>query len=341
MPRPTVHDIARNAGVSLATVDRVLNERPGVRARTIERVNEAVERLGYVRDVAAANLARQRDYQLVFVIPDGRRGVLANLNEAILEAKKRSAIDRTNISIVRVPSNDPHRLAAALNNLNVDELDGLTIFAPETPQVRDAIRHLRQNGLAVVAIVSDLPNSDINQFVGINNVAAGRTAGLLLGRFLAGQVADVVVLAGSMQARDHAERRLGFDQIMAEQFDSLNVLPTIEAWDDTDTVQHLLTQALNNNPRIKGIYSVGAGNSGLASVLRDVDDRSIMVVAHELTSTSRAALEEGTFDAVIAQDQGHIVRSAIRMMRAIRDRHDVNPAQEKIRIEVILKENLI
>ncbi|MEL6316609.1 MAG: LacI family DNA-binding transcriptional regulator, partial [Pseudomonadota bacterium] len=35
MSRPTVHDIARVAGVSLATVDRVLNERPGVREKTI------------------------------------------------------------------------------------------------------------------------------------------------------------------------------------------------------------------------------------------------------------------------------------------------------------------
>ena len=68
--RPTVNDIAREAGVSLATVDRVLNDRPGVRAKTVEAVQEAIRRIGYVRDVAAANLARQRDYRLAFVLPD-------------------------------------------------------------------------------------------------------------------------------------------------------------------------------------------------------------------------------------------------------------------------------
>ncbi|MFY8145905.1 MAG: LacI family DNA-binding transcriptional regulator, partial [Rhodobacter sp.] len=68
--RPTVNDIAREAGVSLATVDRVLNDRPGVRAKTAEAVQAAIRRIGYVRDVAAANLARQRDYRLAFVLPD-------------------------------------------------------------------------------------------------------------------------------------------------------------------------------------------------------------------------------------------------------------------------------
>ena len=55
--RPTVNDIAKEAGVSLATVDRVLNDRPGVRAKTVRAVQDAIVQLGYVRDVAAANLA--------------------------------------------------------------------------------------------------------------------------------------------------------------------------------------------------------------------------------------------------------------------------------------------
>jgi len=54
--KPTVNDVARVAGVSLATVDRVLNERSGVRSITIDKVHNAVEHLGYVRDTAAANL---------------------------------------------------------------------------------------------------------------------------------------------------------------------------------------------------------------------------------------------------------------------------------------------
>ena len=68
--KPTVNDIARVAGVSLATVDRVLNGRAGVRKVTIDKVNRAVTQLGYVRDTAAANLARRRLYRLLFILPN-------------------------------------------------------------------------------------------------------------------------------------------------------------------------------------------------------------------------------------------------------------------------------
>ncbi|MEM8750955.1 MAG: LacI family DNA-binding transcriptional regulator [Pseudomonadota bacterium] len=341
MPRPTVHDIAKDAGVSLATVDRVLNKRPGVRAGTIARVHDAIDRLGYVRDMAAANLARQKDYEFVFVVPDGPSSFLRKLNEVIEEARGRARIDRMTISTLRVPPNDPHALVQALEGLDVEQVDGIAIMAPETPQVRDAIRHLKENDISVVAIVSDLPSSEIDQFVGINNVAAGRTAGHLLGGFLGPQPSEVLVLAGSMQARDHAERRLGFDQIMAEKYPHLRVLPTIEAWDDTELVEQLVPAALARHPETVGIYSLGAGNAGLYNVLQQIGGDRLTVVAHELTEVSRKALLDDSFDVIIAQDVGHVVRSAIRMMKANRDMHEVIPSQEKIRIEVIVKENLM
>ncbi len=338
--RPTVHDVAKNAGVSLATVDRVLNKRSGVREATIDRVHAAIDKIGYVRDVAAANLARQKDYQFLFVVPEGPSFFLKKLNEVIVEAKVRSLVDRINISTLRVPINDPHAIVAALKNVDASSIDGLAIMAPETPQVRDAIRHLKDSGLSIVAIISDLPNTDIDQFVGINNIAAGRTAGLLMGRFLGKAEASVLVLAGSMQSRDHAEKRLGFDQIMAERFAHLNILPTIEAWDDAEIVERMVPSALEKYPNIKGIYSLGSGNSGLMDVLKLKPNDEITVIAHELTEVSKTALQNDIFDAVIAQDLGHVVRSAIRMMKAGRDNLDVIPSQEKIRIEVILKENL-
>ena len=71
MSRVTVQDVADAAGVSLATVDRVLNNRKGVRAETVDRVKEAMARLNFVRDQSAANLARRRTYPLTFIVPSG------------------------------------------------------------------------------------------------------------------------------------------------------------------------------------------------------------------------------------------------------------------------------
>jgi len=117
MGRATVHDLARTAGVSLATVDRVLNRRGGVRAATIEKVAQAVDRLDYRRDAAAATLAKQREYQFAFVIPTGVNAFLASL---ALEVRKLADVlrsERVFLSIVEVPPFDGEALVEALDRL--------------------------------------------------------------------------------------------------------------------------------------------------------------------------------------------------------------------------------
>ncbi len=102
MMRPTVHDIAAAAGVSLATVDRVLNQRPGVRHVTREKVETAIRELGYVRDVAAANLAKGRTYPLVFILPASDNSFMYGLNAEIRQAALRSPAERTDIRTIEV-----------------------------------------------------------------------------------------------------------------------------------------------------------------------------------------------------------------------------------------------
>ena len=98
---------------------------------------------------------------------------------------------------------------------------------------------------------------------------------------------------------------------------------------------------LAEHPNIIGIYSSAAGNEGLLRVFQSRPELPRpLVVAHELTPLSRKALGEGLFDAVISQDSGHLVRSAVRVMRANSDRMPINSAQERIRIDVYLKENM-
>ncbi|MEC9344165.1 MAG: LacI family DNA-binding transcriptional regulator, partial [Pseudomonadota bacterium] len=339
MSRPTVNDLAKAAGVSLATVDRVLNARPGVRDQTIRRVNEAIERIGYVRDVTAANLARQRRYRFAFVLPEAPGEFVSLLRAAVTEAAASPIVDRTELTVATVPPDDPHLLVKTLGRLGKAQIDGIAILAPETPHVRDAIAHLKEKGVAVVALVSDLPSTGRDHFVGVDNIAAGRTAGVLMGRFVKENNGCVVVLASSMQARANAERRLGFDQVMAEQFPSLTVTPSLEGHDDPDTIRRVLATALKSRGDMVGIYSVGTGNGVLIDMLAEHERcHELVVIGHELTRNTRRALTSGIFDAVINQNVGHIARSALRVLRAKSDGIDIHSPQERIRIEIILRE---
>ncbi len=66
----------------------------------------------------------------------------------------------------------------------------------------------------------------------------------------------------------------------------------------------------------------------------------LVSVAHERTPCTEAALLSGRLDAMITQDPGHLVRSAIPKLRALRDNRDTLTSQEKIRVEILLPTNL-
>lgn len=338
---PTINDIARVAEVSLATVDRVLNARPGVREKTVKKVNKAIADLGYVRDTAAANLARGRVYHFVFILPSNRNEFLTSLESQIEQLSKNSRHERTRLSFIRVAAFDPVALADAIKTIDTSSVNGVAIFGPETPSVRDSIAHLKAHGITVVSMVADIPSSERDHYIGIDNIAAGRTAAQLLGRFIGKCPGKVLVLTGSMLARDHLERRLGFDEVMSRDFPHLDVLASLEGRDDPDLIASLLPEAFTANSQTVGIYSSAAGNEGLLRFFKsERPDPKPIVIAHELTALSRDALSRGVFDAVISQDSGHIVRSAVRIMRAETDKLPLNKAQERIRIDVYLKENM-
>lgn len=339
MSRVTAQDVAEEAGVSLATVDRVLNNRKGVRESTIRRVAAAMDKLNFVRDQAAANLARRRSYLFTFIVSAGETAFFRDVRNEIEVASEQAARERIRINVVAVPPLDPQAIVDAIEGFGDQIGDGVALVAVESQIVRDAIKNLRERGVKVVTFVSDSPNSARERFVGIDNVAAGRVAGSLLKRFIAPRAGDVAVVAGSGTLRDHVERRMGFEQVMRTECPDLNVLPWIEGEELAGIVEEKLSRLLAENPDVVGLYSLGGGTRGVIDAI-EAARQDLSVVTTELSEHTRAALISGTVDAVLVQDPSHEVRSAIRVLKALTDGAPINEKQERIRIEIFVRDNL-
>nr|WP_280115258.1 substrate-binding domain-containing protein [Roseibium denhamense] len=274
-------------------------------------------------------------------MPEGANHFVETVAEAVRDAANAEVTDRADVEIVHVNTSDPHAVVKRLKALDLSELDGVAMMVPETPQVRDAIAHIKSAGAYVVALVSDLPNSRCDHFVGIDNFSAGQTAGALLGRFLRRETGSILVTTSSMVARDSIERRHGFDEILLRNHPNLKALPTIEFYDDPDRISETLSHALAAHPDLKAVYSMGSGNAAMLGALTGrTAALGLVVVAHDLTPVTRQALMNGEIDAVIVQNVGHVARSALRVLRAKCDNATIYEAQEQIRIEIILRENL-
>jgi LacI family transcriptional regulator len=217
----------------------------------------------------------------------------------------------------------------------------VAVVALDHPSVRAAINDLVDGGTRVVTLVSDVPSSRRHHYVGIDNIAAGRTAGALVGRLVGPRPGKVAIVAGSQGLRDHAERIFGFNQVMTLDFSQLDVLPIIEAQDNDERSEQLLMRLLGDHPDVVGLYNVGAGTQGVAKSLIDSGrGRQVVFVGHDVTVLTRKLLLQGVMDAAISQNPGHEARAAVRVLLALARGEPILSEQEKIRIDIVMRDNL-
>ncbi len=340
MRRATVHDVAQAANASLATVDRVLNGRSGVSAAMAKRVRDAAERLSYRRDIFAANLATSRRYRFVFVLPPPATSTFFdNLHAEVDRQANLLASERVVVTRRIYAAFSEAELVECLDELIEEDCLGIAVVAVEGPRVREAIDRLVQAGTQVVTLVADALRTRRLHYVGIDNNAAGRTAGSLLGRFVGRRDAVVATVLGSTAMRDHVERQLGFCQVMARDFPDFRVLPPLIGQDNSEVTIDLVRDLLRAEPALAGIYNIGGGNRGVIRALDESGRASdVVAIAHDLTARTRAALLAGTYDAILHQDAVEEVDRSLRSLRAAADDQPYLPPP--VPTHIFLRDNL-
>ena len=340
MMRTTIEDIARDASVSTATVDRVLNKRAGVSARTKAAVLAAAKRLGHFEgrevdfDLPEENHTKLK---LDFILPTDRNQFMEVLKGEIeAQASMRPNLD---VRVIGMGGIHPRQLAEKVRSLG-GHSDGIGIVALDHPDVREAIRTVAARGAKVITIASDISHVPRVAYIGIDNRAAGRLAGYLVQRLYSGQGSGKVALfSGSLSYRGHEEREMGFKHILSEEGPPLTIVEQLEMMDDPDQAYAISMDVLTRHPDLTAIYNVGAGNSGIARALRDKDlRRHVLLIGHEATQDMRGLLLDGTLDAAIDQNPRVEAREALNALEgAITGKHFEKHAP---RLQVIFRENM-
>jgi len=340
----TIADIARQAGVGTATVDRVLNRRPGVNAETVQRVLQVVAELG-----APPQRGRPRigeNLRFAFVLPADAAPFNEQVDRLIAQAAGEFRHQHITEVTHRFDSADAAAFAADLAGLGA--CDGVAVMAPDLPPVKLAINELVRTGVHVVTLFSDVAGSMRETHIGADNRAAGRTAGLLLGRMAgAGAGARDTLLLSSQATRlsGEIERRIGFAQVIEERFPKLKVqrtpdLPPGDAGACRSLLRYLRSDNIDS-ARIAGVYNVGSGSAGVARALESLGlTGSVGVVAHDINDEHRALLGANGLAYVLCQDIHYCISTAARVLRALcgNVRGALNVVQP--RIEILTAENL-
>lgn len=331
--RPQLTDLAKHAGVSLATVDRVINRRNGVKDRTRKCVLDAARDIGFLSAADAEHYGRERPLNIVVLLPAGTNPYLRLLGERVKERVARKGDYDPFVRCYFIDSFSAAALASALHK-NAAWADGIIFFAMEHPEVRNAAAEIAASGKKLVTIVSDLGHVPEVSHVGLDNRSVGRTAGLLIGRLAKVPQGSVALVAGSRHYRAHSEREAGFLSLLEEMFPNLRVIGMREGHDDSgENYRHTL-ELFDQAPDLVGIYNVGGSSGGITRAMREQDRSSLVVIGHGLTPDTRRALLDGTMAAVFDQNPDTLID------RAIAHLSDPSSPPKPLKFDIYFRENL-
>jgi LacI family transcriptional regulator len=307
--RHRVADIALQAGLSRATVDRVLHGRSGVRPQTVAQVRHAIDELD--RQQSQVHLST-RSLIVDFVIQAPAR--FAAASSAALEGELRGLRP----AVLRVrhhlrQQSDPAAAAEVLAGIASRGSDGVILKAPDHPTVRTAVKRLHDKGIAVVTYVTDLPGAARVGYVGLDNRAAGATAAHLVAHW-AGCRGDILVTVSHGDFEGEQARVAGFRATLAEVACRRPVHELSGAHGLDHTMLSSVRQALHDLPGADTVYSVGGGNRATLQAFAECGRRPALFVGHDLDADNRELLRSGQIDVVLHHDLGADLRRACLML---------------------------
>lgn len=163
---PRLEDVATLAGVSSATVSRYLNSPEIVAAATGARIRDAIERTGYVQNLAATALASRRSRLIAALVPDIAQSIFNDTVEAMIDEL---AVDGNSV-VLALTGPDNRRLEHEINMALARRVDAIILTGIVTsPETRG---RLRSAGITVIETWG-LPEDPIDVAIGFSHRAVG------------------------------------------------------------------------------------------------------------------------------------------------------------------------
>ena len=337
-------DIARMAGVSAGTVDRVLHNRGKVSEENLRRIREVLSAVDYQPNLVARSLASSRERTLAVIIPSFREGdywadVDAGISRAAVGA------ERFNVRVRRFffDQYDHATFLRTLARVRDEHFDGVLLATLFADSVVAYAHELDAEGIPYVFVDSNIAGCNRLAYFGTSSADAGCVAARLLADRIA-PVSDILVGSivhrgdgGSNQCRN---REAGFRDYLSRAGFRGRLLGVSLRLDDEAYNRRVLDELFSRNPRIAGAVTFNSTCYILANYLRASGRDGVQLVGYDVIPRNREMLEAGVVTALVAQRpaaQGyHGVMALCDMLVSGRR----GPTDNLMPIDIVLRENV-
>lgn len=317
MTNPTMQDVARLAGVGVATVDRVINRRAAVRPATSQRVLQAAKDLGFRRSGLIERRVQQeaRAVRLGFLLQSQASPFYRALGQALRQQvlSLRPAVGTPVIEFMEEFT--PRHVAERLNAMAA-VVDAVALVAADHPVINHAVEQVRGLGTPVFTLVTDLTSTTRSGYVGVDNRKMGRMAAWSVAQ-LCPRPGKVGLLLGSHRYVCQEECEASFRSYLREYAPQFQVLETLVSLEDVELARKATLELLLCHPDLVGVYVAGGGIEGVLDALREAAIPGLITVCHDLTDITRRALLEGQATVVLSHPREAMAQQLVdRMVRS-------------------------
>jgi LacI family transcriptional regulator len=339
--RPTINDLAQAAGVSVATVDRVLNGRLPVKQATALRVVSAAEAIGYhATGLLKRRLAEVPRRTFGFLLQRRNAAFYQSFGAALAAATSACNQVEGRAVVEYVEDLVPQQMAQRLRDFAM-RVDAVAIVAVDHPAVNHAVEEISALGKPVFTLLSDVTTEARKCYLAVDSRKAGRTAAWTIAR-LARRPGKVAILLGTHRYLSQEVAETGFRSYLREHAPDFELMePAINLEDDRISYE-VVTDILASNPDLAGIYVAGGGQDGMINALRDEKaSGTVIAVCNELTAANRAALVDGTITMALRTPIEAMAARTAELMAAASGASDMAvPTQVLFPAEIFISENV-
>lgn len=317
MSRPTIADLAKAAGVSTATVDRVLNGRLRVREETVRRVHEAAEDIGYhgANIIRYRMLADKAEFRLGLVLQKPRHAFYQDVFNAFEAQACASKQRRVLITSRFAETAQPEELADILLSLK-GRVDAVAATGLDHHLVTQAVQELRSSGIPVCSLLSDFAQGVRESYFGTNNIKVGRVAGWFISK-LAKQPGKVGLFIGGSRFHGHELRETGFRSFFRDAAPEFQLLDTQINLETRQLTYEATINLLSRHRDLVGLYVAGGGMEGAIQAVREAGAAPpLVLIVNELTPESQAGLQDHTLSVVLGTPVRQIAADVMAQMIA-------------------------
>jgi len=337
--RATIQDLADKAGVSVSTIDRILNGRDKVRAGTGERVLAAAEALDFYALPALRKRLQvdQPKVRLGFLLQQSHRTFYRLIAEALAEAGAASP-DPVEVLVEHLDDLSPESVAERMLSLG-ENVQALAVITAEHARVSNAIESLSAKGIPTYGLISELTAGCGTGYIGLDNWRVGRTAGWAIAG-MSKRVGRVGILVGNHRYRCQELNETGFRSYCREHAPSFSLLEPLQTYEDNTVAREVTEQLLRSEPDLVGLYVSGGGMKGVLQALRSAGKGpEVIVVGHELTDHTRVGLMDNILSMVFAHPIRRLASEAISLL--VRDVIAASPPSKRLlNFDIFGPENL-